>query len=392
MAGQPPPAEIGMALDDVDTPALLVERPAFERNLQSMADFATAAGLRLRPHAKTHKCPEVARRQAALGAVGQCCQKVGEAEVMVAGGIDDVLVTNQIVGDAKIARLVALADRATVGVCVDDAGNAAALSAAASAAGFALDAYVEIDVGAGRCGTAPGVPAAALAAQIDGLPGLRFAGLQAYHGAAQHIGPYAARRAAIDGAAAQVRATLAALAAAGIACPLVTGAGTGSYAFEAASGLWGELQCGSYALMDVDYRQVHDANGAVDTTFDNALFVLVSVISRNRPGYCVVDAGHKALGNDQGMPAVAADAATDASADAAAGPGSGFDGATYAGPSDEHGMLHLASDNWTPELGAKLRLIPGHVDPTVNLHDWFVVVEDGVVVELWPITARGAVR
>ena len=159
----------------------------------------------------------------------------------------------------------------------------------------------------------------------------------------------------------------------------MTGAGTGSYEFEAASGLWGELQCGSYAFMDVDYRQVRDASGAVDTTFENALFVLVSVMSRNRPGRCVVDAGHKALGNDQGMPAVAAE------------PGSGFEGASYAGPSDEHGTLTLASDNWTPELGAKLRLIPGHVDPTVNLYDWFVVVEDGFVVDLWEITARGAV-
>ena len=377
---QSPPAAIGMPVADVDTPALIVDLPAFERNLQRMADFAARAGLRLRPHAKMHKCPEVALRQQALGAVGQCCQKLGEAEIMVAGGIGDVLVTNQIVGAAKIARLADLAGRATVGVCVDDTGNADELAAAARAAGTVVDAYVEIDVGAGRCGIDPGAPAAALAARIAGLDGLRFAGLQAYHGSAQHIGPFEARRAAIESAGGHVRATLDALERAGIACPLVTGAGTGSYAFEAASGLWGELQCGSYAFMDVDYRKVHDASGAVDDTFENALFVLVSVLSRNKPGRCVVDAGHKALGNDQGMPAVAGDAPA------------GFAGATYAGPSDEHGTLTLASDNWRPELGAKLRLIPGHVDPTVNLYDWFTVIADGVVVDLWPIEARGALR
>ena len=376
---QPPPADIGMPAGEIDTPALVVERPAFERNLARMADFANNAGLRLRPHAKTHKCPAVAQRQIALGAVGQCCQKVGEAEAMVAGGIADVLVTNEIVGTAKIRRLVELAGRATVGVCVDDAGNAADISAAAVTAGVRLDAYVEVDVGGGRCGVEPGAAAANLAARVADLPGLRFAGLQAYHGAAQHIGPYEARCAAIDGAGACVCATLDALAAAGIDCPLVTGAGTGSYPFEAASGLWGELQCGSYAFMDVDYRRVRDATGAVDRTFENALFVLVTVMSRNRPGHVVVDAGHKALGNDQGFPEIVAE------------PGSGLDGAGYAGPSDEHGTVTLAG-NWMPELGDRLRLVPGHVDPTVNLYDWFVVVEDGVVVDLWAITARGAVR
>jgi 3-hydroxy-D-aspartate aldolase len=380
MPVQPPPAAIGMAVADVDTPALLVDRPAFERNLRRMADFAAGAGMRLRPHAKMHKCPAVARRQIDLGAVGQCCQKLGEAEAMVAGSIADVLVTNEIVGAAKIARLADLAGRAQVGVCVDDAGNAADISAAAVTAGTALDVYVEIDVGGGRCGTDPGKPGADLAARVADLPGLRFAGLQAYHGSAQHICPFDARRAAIEAAGEKVAATLEALDRAGLACPLVTGAGTGSYAFETASGLWDELQCGSYAFMDVDYRKVHDATGAIDATFENALFVLVTVMSRNKPGRAVVDAGHKALGNDQGMPAVAAE------------PGSGFEGATYAGPSDEHGTLMLATDNWMPPLGAKVRLIPGHVDPTVNLYDWFVVVEDGIVVDLWEITARGAFR
>jgi 3-hydroxy-D-aspartate aldolase len=380
MVMQPPPAAVGMAEAEIDTPALVVERPAFERNLARMAALARDAGMRLRPHAKTHKCPAVARRQGELGAVGQCCQKLGEAEAMVDAGIADVLVTNEIVGAAKIARLAALAGRARVGVCVDDAGNAAEISAAAGAAGTTLDVYVEIDVGAGRCGAAPGQPAAELVARVAALPHIAFAGLQVYHGSAQHIGPHAERRAAIDAAGGHVRATLDALDRAGLACPLVTGAGTGSFRFEAASGLWGELQCGSYAFMDVDYRQVCDESGAVDATFEHALFVLVSVMSRNKPGRAVVDAGHKALGNDQGMPAVAAE------------PGSGFEGATYAGPSDEHGTLTLAGDNWMPALGDKVRLIPGHVDPTVNLYDWFVVVEDGVVVDLWEIAARGAVR
>src|SRR5262245_42205359 len=179
-----PPATVGMALAEVDTPALVIDLDAFERNLRRMADFAAKSGVRLRAHAKTHKSPIIAARQVALGAVGVCCQKVSEAEVMVEGGIGDVLISNEVAGAAKLDRLAALARRATIGVCVDDPASVAELEAAAARAGATIDVLVEIDVGGQRCGVQAGAPAARIAELVSAAPHLRFAGLQAYHGSA----------------------------------------------------------------------------------------------------------------------------------------------------------------------------------------------------------------
>src|SRR5437868_5567267 len=178
-----PPARIGQRLEEVDTPALIVDLDAFERNLQLMAQAVAGRGVRVRAHSKTHKCPEIAKRQIAAGAIGVCCQKVSEAEAMVEGGVADVLVSNEVVGRQKIERLAALSKRARVGVCVDDLENLKEIGAS----GAKLDVYVEVDVGAGRCGVLPGEPALALARALAGFPSLRFAGLQAYHGRAQHL-------------------------------------------------------------------------------------------------------------------------------------------------------------------------------------------------------------
>ena len=249
-----------MTMDEIDTPALLVDLDAFERNLDAMA-ASLPPGVRLRPHAKTHKSPVVARAQIARGAVGVCCQKVSEAEVMVEGGVDDVLVTNEIWGGAKLDRLAALATRARIGVAVDHPANIRDLAAAAAWFGARLDAYVEIDVGAGRCGIAPGTPAVRLAEAIAGAEGLRFAGLQAYQGAAQHVRGHGERRTLIAKAVEQVRQTLDGLAEAGLDCPTVTGAGTGTWEFEAGSGVYTELQAGSYCFMDADYARNIDAEG-----------------------------------------------------------------------------------------------------------------------------------
>ena len=268
---QPPPAEIGISLEDVETPALIVDLDAFERNLRHMADAVAKTSTRLRPHAKTHKCPAIARRQVALGAVGACCQKVGEAEAMVEGGIRDVLVSNQIVGHRKLARLAALAREARVAVCADDAGNIDDLAAAAEAGGITLDVLVEIDVGTRRCGIAPGAPALALAQAIDASPHLRFTGLQAYHGRAQHIRDHGERRQAIDGAIQGTAETVTLLSEHGLACEIVGGAGTGTYAFEAASGVFNELQAGSYIFMDADYAQNLDADGDYYAEFEHSL-------------------------------------------------------------------------------------------------------------------------
>lgn len=372
---QPPPAEIGDDLQDVDTPALMIDLDAFEANVAKLAKTVADCGVRLRAHSKTHKCPEIALRQIAAGAVGICCQKVGEAEAMVAGGVPNVLITNQIWGEKKLKRLAALAHGARIGVLVDDAQNVSDLGQAARDAGVTLDVYVEIDVGAGRCGIDPGLPAVTLARAVIEEEGLRFAGLQAYHGSAQHIRTANERGAAIGAACDKVRATLTAMEDAGIGVPLVTGAGTGSFHFEAASGLYQEMQCGSYIFMDADYAQNMDQRGDPFTEFRHSLYVLVTVMSATKPGRAVVDAGHKALGNDQGMPWVA-----------------DIPGARYQGPSDDHGTLVLDDAARGVMLGEKIRLIPGHCDPTVNLYDWFVVVQGGRVVDLWEISARGAIR
>jgi 3-hydroxy-D-aspartate aldolase len=374
-----PPADIGAPVSEIDTPALIVDLDALTRNLEKMAALAKRLGVRLRPHAKTHKSSVIAARQIALGAVGVCCQKVSEAEALVAGGIGDVLVTNEIVGARKIARLAHLARQARIGVCIDQAESVALLADAAQRAGSQIDVLIEIDVGARRCGVAPGAAASKLAAQIGRSAHLRFAGLQAYHGAAQHFRTPDERSAAIEAAKAGVVETVRHLAEAGFACETITGAGTGTFEVEGRSGVWSEVQPGSYVFMDRDYAKntLDDTHGAA--VFDHALFVLATVMSMTSPDQAVVDAGHKALSNDSGFPAVWQR------------PDIG-----YHRPSDEHGVLTFA--NGAPRLrwGEKLLLIPGHCDPTVNLYDWYVGVRGlgtpaARVEALWPITARGAV-
>jgi D-serine deaminase-like pyridoxal phosphate-dependent protein len=297
-----PPASVGMRLAEVDTPALLIDLDAFEGNLQRMAAFARKAGIRMRPHAKTHKSPDIAKRQIALGAVGVCCQKVSEAEVMVDAGIGDVLVTNEVAGAAKLARLAALAKRATVGVCVDDIDSVAELEAAADAAGSMLDVLVEIDVGGRRCGATPGDAAARIAERVAGARHLCFAGLQAYHGSAQHVRAAADRRERIAHAVACVQETQRALRAAGLEARMVTGAGTGTYENEAASGVYNELQAGSYIFMDADYARNLREDGGLFDAYQHALFVHATVMSAPASDRRVIDAGLKTFAMDAGMP------------------------------------------------------------------------------------------
>lgn len=376
-----PPAVPGMPLDEVDTPALVVDLDAFERNLRRMADAVAAVGggkVRLRPHAKTHKSPVIGLKQMALGAVGLCCQKVSEAEAMVEGGVPDVLVSNEVIGARKLDRLAALARQARVMVAVDNDVAIEALEAAATRAGVRLRTLVEIDVGAGRCGVAPGADAVHLATRVARSPSLAFAGLQAYHGRAQHLRTIEERRQAIAGAIAGTALTVDLLRKAGLACEVVGGAGTGTFELEAASGVYNELQAGSYVFMDADYARNKRADGGRFDTFEHALFVQATVMSTPADTRAVVDAGLKALAFDTGMPEVP-----------------GLAGAVYERPSDEHGSLNLTAANHRPRLGDKVLLIPGHCDPTVNLHDWYVGVRgmsgSGPRVEsIWPVAARGA--
>jgi D-serine deaminase-like pyridoxal phosphate-dependent protein len=364
-----PPADVGMRVADIDTPALVVDLDAYERNLDRMAASLAATPVRLRGHAKTHKCPVVALHQMARGAVGACCQKVSEAEAMVYGGVRNVLVSNEIIGARKIARLVALARQADVAVCVDDPGNVRELDQAAGAFGVRLPVLVEIDVGMNRCGVTPGEAAVALARHVAAQPHLRFAGLQAYHGRAQHINEVDARRAAIEAAIADVRLTVDLLKRHGLPCETVSGAGTGSYRWEAASGVYTEVQAGSYCFMDVEYALVE----GFPREFEQALFVVASVMSRPAPDRAVLDAGLKALSVDKGLPRVR-----------------GLADVAYQRASDEHGVLRLGPAGGGLRLGDRVWLVPGHCDPTINLYDWYVAVRGDRVEALWPITARGA--
>ena len=367
-----PAAEIGMPLAEVDTPCLILELDAFERNLKRLMDSLRGTGVKLRPHAKSHKCPEIALRQIALGAVGVCCQKVSEAEALIAGGVSDVLIANEVVGAPKLKLLAQLAKRARIKVCADDASNVSALDAAARAAGVTLEVLVEVNVGAHRCGIAPGAPAVALAQQIVACRNLHFAGLQAYQGAAQHVRAVTERREAIAHAVEDVRITTRLLDGAGIQCDYVTGAGTGSYMFEAMSSVYHELQAGSYIFMDADYAR-NDWTESGIPQFEHSLFVWTTVMSAPVPQRAVVDAGLKASSVDSGMPRVA-----------------DYSDVEYVKASDEHGVLQLTGATRL-KVGDKLKLIPGHCDPTVNLYDWYVCIRDGRVEALWPITARGAV-
>jgi len=269
----------GTPIAEIDTPALIVDLDAFEANLDAMRQFVETAGVRLRAHAKTHKSVDVAHLQMTRGgACGVCVQKTGEAEALVAGGITDVMISNQVTAPAKIARVAALTEKARILICADDADNITALSAAMVNRDATLEVVVEIDVGNGRCGVKPGAPALALAQQIDAAKGLTFAGIQAYQGHAQHIYDHAERKAAVDHVIALTRETVAMLHAKGLTCDIIAGAGTGSHPFEAGSGVYNELQCGSYIFMDADYGRVK-TEGDAPLGYQNALFVLTSIMS-----------------------------------------------------------------------------------------------------------------
>ena len=366
------PAEPGVKLSDVETPALIIDMNAFEQNLLTMEKALAGSNARLRGHAKAHKCSNVALRQIQAGAIGICCQKVSEAAVMVAGGVKNVLVTNQIVAPSKLARLCALAKDAEIAVLCDDAAAVTVLSKAARDAGITLNVLVEIEVGAGRCGVDPGEPVATLARLIDEEDGLHFAGLQAYHGSAQHKITAEERRLDIESTIEKVKTSKTALAAQGLDRDWVTGAGTGSFPTERDSGLYTEVQAGSYAFMDADYAKILGNDGMPFETFNHSLFLWTTVISTPRPGQAFLDVGHKGHSKDSGLAKVAE-----------------LDGVEVDGQSDEHTKLKLGHNSKPLGIGDKVKLIPGHVDPTFNLHDWVVCVRGDTVEDIWRIDARG---
>ncbi|MFN7001934.1 MAG: 3-hydroxy-D-aspartate aldolase BhcC [Roseinatronobacter sp.] len=368
------PALPGMDEADIQTPCLILDLDALERNIKKMGDYAKAHGMRHRVHGKMHKSVDVAKLQESLGgSCGVCCQKVSEAEVFARGGIKDVLVSNQVRDPAKIDRLARMPKLGARTICcVDDLANVADLSEAAQRHGTQIECLVEIDCGAGRCGVTTTPAVVEIAKAIDAAPGLKFAGIQAYQGAMQHMDSYEDRKAKIDVAVAMVKDAVDTLKAEGIECDIVGGGGTGSYYFESTSGVYNELQCGSYAFMDADYGRILDKDGKrIDQgEWENALFILTSVMSHAKPGKAIVDAGLKAQSVDSGLPVIF-----------------GRDDVKYVKCSDEHGVVE-DTDN-VLEINEKLRLVPGHCDPTCNVHDWYVGVRNGKVETLWPVSARG---
>jgi len=368
------PALPGMDEADIQTPCLVLDMDALERNIKKMGDYARDHGMRHRVHGKMHKSVDVAKLQEVLGgSVGVCCQKVSEAEVFARGGIKDVLVSNQVRDPRKIERLVNLPKLgARTIVCVDDLANVADLSTAAVKAGTELEAFVEIDCGAGRCGVTNTAAVIEIAKAVEAAPNLKFTGIQAYQGAMQHMDSYEDRKAKLDVAIAMVKDAVDGLKAEGIDCELVSGGGTGSYYFESNSGVYNELQCGSYAFMDADYGRILDKDGnRIDQgEWENAFFILTSVMSHAKEDKAICDAGLKAQSIDSGLPVIY-----------------GRDDVEYIKCSDEHGVI--ADPDGVLKVNDKLRLVPGHCYPTANVHDWYVGVRNGKVEVVWPVSARG---
>ncbi|MCY4287108.1 MAG: DSD1 family PLP-dependent enzyme [Aestuariivita sp.] len=368
------PAKPGMTAERIQTPCLVLDLDALERNIRKMGDYAKSKGMRHRVHGKMHKSVDVALLQMELGgACGVCCQKVAEAEVFARGGVRDVLVSNQVRDPDKIDRLARLPKLgARTIVCVDDRSNVADLAAAAQANGTEIECLVEIDCGAGRCGVTTTPEVVELAQAIDAASNLKFAGIQAYQGAMQHLDDFEERKGKTAIAIDMVKDAVQALEKLGLTCDIVGGGGTGSYYFESTSGVYNELQCGSYAFMDADYGRILDKDGnRIDQgEWENALFILTSVMSHVKSDKAIVDAGLKAQSVDSGLPFVF-----------------GRDDVEYIKCSDEHGVI--SDPNSVLKINEKLKLVPGHCDPTCNIHDWYVGVRNGAVESVWPVSARG---
>ncbi|MFA7664829.1 MAG: DSD1 family PLP-dependent enzyme [Burkholderiaceae bacterium] len=370
----PAPAQPGDLLSTVDTPALLLDLDATDANIAAFHGQAAAAGLAVRAHGKAHRCPDLSLRQLAAGAAGICVQKVGEAEGFSRAGIDDILVTNEFVDPAKCRRLAVLARRPglRLAVCVDAVLQVEHLAAACEEADSRIEVLIELDVGQRRCGVRDHETAVALAAAIErAAPRLALRGLQAYHGRAQHLRTAAERRAAVAAAAAQVRTCRDALERAGFAVREISGGGTGTFPNEAGLDLWTELQAGSYALLDLDYR-ANEIDPAAPG-LRQALGVMAMVISQC-DSHAVLDGGLKSVAVDSGLPALRET------------------GWRVSGLSDEHTVIEPLAGARPIALGERLVLDPGHCDPTVNLHDWIVAYRGDRVEAVWPVLPRSASR
>jgi len=355
-------------LSEIDTPSLVLDLDLLERNIGLMQSFFSGRCARLRPHFKTHKCPPIAHKQLAAGAKGVTCAKVGEAEVLVQSGVKDVLIANEVVGQAKIRRLMGLIRHADVAVCVDDARNVKDLSQAAAAVRAALGVLVEVDIGMGRCGVRPGKPAVDLARIVRRSKNLDFRGLEGYEGHLVSRAPGPEKDALTRSVLALLSRTKNALEAAGIPCREISGGGTGTYKVSGAHPVMTEIQAGSYATMDAKYARI-------TPEFACALFCLATVVSRPKKAVAVCDAGLKAVTSEFGMPEVV-----------------GLPGAKVDRLSEEHAILSLRGGAERLRPGDRILFVPSHGCTTFNLHDTVYGARRGRLECAWPIAARGRVQ
>lgn len=367
-----PAARPGDRIEDVDTPSLILDLDAFEDNLRTMQVLAERHGVALRPHAKAHRCPDIALRQIALGAQGICCQKVSEAACFVAAGIRDIHISNEVVGESKLSLLARLAAQAQLTVCVDSAPALAQLSEALVRHKSTIGVLVELDVGQKRCGVQSPQEALELAQAVLSTPNVSFEGVQAYHGGIQHKRSHDQRLRASEKAAKRIRRTLKVLSDAGIECRIVTGGGTGTAMFDVATAVYTEVQPGSYAFMDNDYGRL-DWGDALE--FRHSLFLLGTIMSAPTAHRAVVDLGLKSTSAESGPPRLV-----------------GYDGVDCVAIHDEHALLEAQRSGDRPVLGSHVRLVPSHCDPTFNLHDTVVAIRGKTVEAVWPISARGLSR
>ncbi len=361
------------SVQELPTPALLIDLDIFEHNLQALANYMKSRSVTFRPHAKAHKSPAIGKLQLASGATGVCAAKLGEADVLVRGGIRDVLITAEVVGPVKIQRLMGLlAITPDVKAVVDSEQNAIDLSTAALAAKRKLKVAIDVNVGQNRTGLGTPEDVVALAQIVAKQKGLDLIGLQGYGGNNQHVMGFENRKAREVASNEKVVAARHALEKAGFAVQMVSVGGTGSYNIDADFPGVTEIQPGSYVFMDSHYNKIGGRDQPDFSEFGNSLSVLTTVISRAVSGRAIVDAGGKALSTDESVPEPI-----------------GLTGATYAVAGDEYGALRLQNPSRDLKVGDQLQIMPGHCDTTVNLHNVFFGVRKGVVEHVWPIEGRG---
>ncbi|ALC14588.1 DSD1 family PLP-dependent enzyme [Sphingopyxis sp. 113P3] len=362
---------------DLNTPVLVLDVEALDRNISAMAALVAAKGVDLRPHAKTHKSVDIAKRQLASGARGVCCAKIGEAEVLADGGVSGILITSPVAAPQAIRRLAALAARTErLMAVVDHPAVAQRLAAALADVGASIDVIIDVDPGIARTGVASAEMAVELARTIAALPSLRFRGVQYYCGSQQHIEDYDERRSAIVARTDYLTSVIAALTDAGFAPGIVTGSGTGTHRIDLELGVFTELQAGSYVFMDQQYNEC-DLTGDGSRPFETALGVDARVVSANHPGLVTIDAGFKSLSTDGGVAVVRRGA-----------PESAF----FAFMGDEHAALIAPDIGTLLAPGDPVTLTVPHCDPTVNLYDHYHVVAGDTLVDIWPVSARGRAR